>query len=179
MQIKAITRYQQNFGFSLVELMITIVILGVVTAIAVPSYTGMVANNRVVEASNRLMSNIQQARSEAIKRNSPVSLGTYTSQYWHKGWKMYAGDLTGSDTVGAGDVLIRLVPASDDSVTMYANTHAGTWLSFFANGMMNEASNAIFYICNNGDASRGRMITVDRGGRARIDDIPSNDDCKP
>jgi len=178
-QKKELRRYPQSFGFSLVELMIAVVILGIVMAVAIPNFIGLVDRNKVVEAGNRLTSHIKQARSEAVKRNSPVSLGSNTTKKWHYGWKIYAGDLTGADTVGAEDTLIRVAAASDDGVTIYGDSQAGMWLSFFANGMLNEDATATFVICNNDDVSSGRVMTVDRGGRSRLDDIPDGDDCTP
>ena len=169
----------QNFGFSLVELMITLVVLGIVMSVAVPNFIGMIDRNKVVEAGNRLTSNIKQVRSEAIKRNSPIALKSNVTYQWHQGWEMYAGDFAGGDAVAGDEVPIQVVAASNDSVTITGDSQAGMWLSFFANGMLNEGNTtATFVICNNGDAATGRILTVDRGGRTRIDVIPDGGDCR-
>ena len=179
MRTKAFTHHQHNTGFTLIELMVTLVVLGIVMSVAIPSFTGMLTQNSVVEASNRLVSAVQFVRSESIKRNSPTALGSNTSRKWHEGWKVYAGNLTGSDVAGAEDTLIRVYDSSLDSVTINGNSHAGTWLSFFANGMLNEDADGIFHICNGDDASTGRIVTVDRGGRTRVDNIPGGGSCTP
>jgi len=170
-------RRSQNFGFSLVELMVTLVVMGIVMSVAVPNFIGMIDRNKVIEAGNRLTASIMQVRSEAIKRNSPIALRSNTTHDWHLGWSMYAGAYTGGDAVDAGEVPIRVVAASNDGVTITGDNQAGMWLSFFANGMLNENANATFIICNNGDAATGRILTVDRGGRTRLDVIPDGDDC--
>lgn len=61
-------------GFTLVELMITIAVLAVVMAIAVPSFQAVINRNRLVSASNEVVAALQLARMEAIRRNSRVEL---------------------------------------------------------------------------------------------------------
>ena len=178
MQITAKHLLKNHAGFTMIELMITLSILGILTAVAAPSFTSMVNNNRITEATNRMTASIQLIRSEAVKRNSPVSIRSNTTSQWNEGWRMYVGNLTGSDNVNSAP-LIRVFDPSKALITITGNSAAGMWLSFHANGMLNETSNAIFYICNNNDASTGNMITVDRGGRSRVDDIPNGDDCTP
>lgn len=61
-------------GFTLIELMMTLVILGVLMSIALPSYRQFQASTQVKNATNDLVSMLTFARSEAIKRNANVAL---------------------------------------------------------------------------------------------------------
>jgi len=61
-------------GFTLIELMITIAVLAVVLAIAVPSFQGMINRNRLVASGNEVVAALQLARMEAVRRNSRVEL---------------------------------------------------------------------------------------------------------
>lgn len=61
-------------GFTLVELMITLSVAGVLLAIAVPSFNQMVVANRLVTQANEIVAALSLARSEAIKRNASVTL---------------------------------------------------------------------------------------------------------
>jgi len=56
-------------GFTLIELMVTVAMVGILMAIAVPSFTAVINTNRLAAAANELTASLQQARMEAIRRN--------------------------------------------------------------------------------------------------------------
>lgn len=58
------------FGFTLIELIITILVMTILLGIGVPSYIQFKENNTLLGAAQALYSDIQFARSEAIKRNT-------------------------------------------------------------------------------------------------------------
>lgn len=61
-------------GFTLLELMITIVIAAILLTVAVPSFTDLIKTNRTRTQISSVMGVIQAARSEAIKRGQTVSV---------------------------------------------------------------------------------------------------------
>jgi type IV fimbrial biogenesis protein FimT len=61
-------------GFTLTELMITLAIVGILITVGVPSMQNFIQGNRLIAASNELLSALNIARSEAIKLNAQVSL---------------------------------------------------------------------------------------------------------
>ena len=61
-------------GFTILELMITLVVLGILTALAAPSFTKMIARNNLSAASNDLVVALLTARSEAVKRECQVTV---------------------------------------------------------------------------------------------------------
>jgi len=65
---------QKNAGFTLLEAMITVAIIGIIAALAVPSYQDMIERNRLKQAVESLKSDMQFARTEAIKRSANVTL---------------------------------------------------------------------------------------------------------
>lgn len=83
----------QAKGFTLIELMITITVAGILLTIAVPSFTKLVLSNRLKSYANDFVASVHLARSEAIKRNAPIELcmssnGTscITTGDWEQGW---------------------------------------------------------------------------------------------
>ena len=61
-------------GFTLIELMLVVAVLAVIVALATPSLETLLHSNRLRIQSSQLMTALNLARSEAISRNSPVSL---------------------------------------------------------------------------------------------------------
>jgi type IV fimbrial biogenesis protein FimT len=85
-------------GFTLIELMVAITILAVLLAWAVPSFNNAALSSKLTGFANDLVSSTQIARSEAIKRNAPITLcassnGTTcaTSGGWEVGWILLRG----------------------------------------------------------------------------------------
>lgn len=61
-------------GFSLLELMAALAIIAILAAIAVPSFTEMISNNRILSQAQNMTNGLKLARSEAIKRGTAVSI---------------------------------------------------------------------------------------------------------
>lgn len=73
-------------GFTLVELMITIVVVAIGVALAVPSWSEFVEKRQIVAATEDVASFIEFARHEAVKRNEPVFVDWNTSGGHSDNW---------------------------------------------------------------------------------------------
>ena len=61
-------------GFTLIELLVVVVVVGIGFSLAVPSFQGMLARNRIATQTNDLLLAISLARSEASRVGGIVSL---------------------------------------------------------------------------------------------------------
>ena len=103
---------QKQHGVTLIELMVTISVLAVLTALAAPSFTPLIERWRVRGAVEDLQTTLYHARSEAIKRGGDVTI-TAIDDDWSKGWTVEdandeevqnTGERTGVSISIAGDV---------------------------------------------------------------------------
>jgi type IV fimbrial biogenesis protein FimT len=86
-------------GFTVIELMVTVVILAILLVVGVPSFRNAALSARLTALSNDLVAATQLARSEAIKRNQVVRLcvsadgsACTTTGGWNQGWIVLSDD---------------------------------------------------------------------------------------
>jgi type IV fimbrial biogenesis protein FimT len=69
-------------GLTLIELMVTVGILAILVALAVPSFNAFLAKGRLSGAAEALAQDLQLARSEALRRNDDVRVSFSSSAAW-------------------------------------------------------------------------------------------------
>jgi type IV fimbrial biogenesis protein FimT len=114
-------------GLTLIELMVVLVVAAILLTVGLPSLVSFIQSNRVATEISSLDSDLQFARSEAIKQGIPVSvcassdgsscLGANT---WQSGWIVFP-DATASGTVAAGVTPLRVRQALSSGDTLVAN----------------------------------------------------------
>ena len=104
-------------GFTLMELMVTLVIATLLLTIAIPSFNGLIKKNRISTYTNNLVTSLALARSEAVKRGAQVSLcasnnGTNcTNTNFQQGWIVFTDQNT-AGTVDGTDTILRVQEAA-------------------------------------------------------------------
>ena len=116
-------------GLSLFELLMTLAILSLLASLAAPSFSTMLAEQRLRYVGTELRLALTAARSEAVKRNEGVSLIRQGSD-WSRGWC-----LASSTTSTCPEQPIQLFEIPMESVTLSTeNTVAGATVGFNAWG---------------------------------------------
>ncbi len=119
----------RSLGFTTIELMVSIGILVVLAALAAPSFTETIKRYRIAAVRDDLMSSIQFARTEAIRRGVAVSMrrtttcGPATTDDWNCGWEIFVdrnanGTRNTNANAALDDTLLQVstVPAGYDVV---------------------------------------------------------------
>lgn len=75
----------KQFGFSLVELMIAVAIVGIVVVLAIPSYHQWIENSRIRNAAESIQNGLQKARAQAVLNNAQVRFVRGTNSAWTVG----------------------------------------------------------------------------------------------
>ena len=190
---------KKNSGFTLTELMVTLVIVGIVAVIGGPSLRTFVQGSQLVSSSNELVSTLHVARSEAIKLNRKVTIcastdGTSCSggAKWQKGWIVFVD--ANDDHVGTGsacssvadintDCLLRVHDAIDEvsqtlsiTGTLDSNGQPVQWFTFTSRGLPKEAGSSrsgVFAVCSFDESNNivgSRAVVLSVSGRVRISD---------
>jgi type IV fimbrial biogenesis protein FimT len=81
---------EASTGFSMVELMTVLAIASILVALAAPSFSELIRNQRITTATNDFLAAINLTRSEAIKRSTRVDLVPSSADgEWGKGWVVF------------------------------------------------------------------------------------------
>ena len=159
---------QASQGFSLVEVLTAVAILGVLMGLAAPSFSEISLSSRLTDTANSLVSSAAQGRSEAIKRNAVVTMcmsadssTCATSGGWQQGWILRA----------------PVVPATSPPTFVILYKDAGPPAGFKVNGSVNSidfnpvgvgTTQATLTVCRNLPtvASQERIVSVSATGKA-------------
>ena len=153
-------------GFTLVELVVTLSIVGILVTIAAPSFRDIMISNRIETQSAALAADFTFARTEAVRRVAPVvvcptdvAAAGCAGSSWNARRLVFV-DMEGKPlTLDAADILLRLgeAPSSQDTLTASPQFKD---LRFLPNG---TASTAVtFQACHPG--FRGHLFTLRRLG---------------
>ena len=145
-------------GFTLLELMVTLFIASIVLALAVPSFQDLSVRNRLVTYTNDLISTINLARSEAVRRGASVTIchsndSETCSGTWNDGWITFFDADADGDTDDADDEpVLRVHEGLATRYTLGADAAVATRVTFGADGSAHATG--VFAVCHDGAAER-------------------------
>ncbi|MCL4721738.1 MAG: GspH/FimT family pseudopilin [Gammaproteobacteria bacterium] len=173
-EVRTETRRQR--GYTLIELLTTVAVLGVVTALAVPNFRDFVRNNQATEEANALVGALALARSEAVTRGVPVTVCASADNEtcsdandWSTGWIVFTDATAPVGAVDNGavpDTVLRAVPALRAGSVLTADA---PFIAYAANGFARAGGGISFALDVPGcTKDNNRAVTVNPQGRASV-----------
>lgn len=159
------TPVRSHRGFTLLELMLTVTVAGILLGLGVPGFVRLVESNRATAFTNELVTAITIARSEAVQRGDSVTVCSSTDSAacagdadWSTGWIILAADGTVLRTwpdVGAAGTLV----GSAASLQFQGRGWLTTGATTFALRLPRCAGN------------EGRDLSINLAGRVSVDRV--------
>lgn len=160
-------------AFTLVELMVTLAVFGILVVMGVPSFTSYTRTNRLATETNSLVGAINYARSEAVKRRSHVTMcqssdgATCTDSGWQAGWIVFVNtDNDDPAQVDGGEDVLRFYGAITSDSNLAASDTIGDFLTYTPKGF--TTAQGEFVLCDASGANSARSIEVSRIGRVKL-----------
>ncbi len=180
-------------GYSLIELLISIIILGIMASIAVPSFGNFVRKSEQSAIYNELVGTISLARLEAVKRSAVVALCASSDQAtcdttatWDDGWLVFVDadgdgaldtgnvfDSDGDGTADAPEPVLRRQGAVSSAISI-TSTEYPSRLSIAPRGRLQRQGTIL--ICNGQDNDNAMALNlwITGLGRMATDGIDSD-----
>jgi type IV fimbrial biogenesis protein FimT len=167
-----LNRRRSQRGFTLIEIMISLTVLGILLMVALPSFGTWLQNQQLRAASEATLNGLQVARAAAIQRNLLVQ---FRSSPPGTGWSVTeAGTVnvvqSRSPDEGSPNAVLTVTPAVATTVTfaplgnVVANIDATPTMTQF------DVSNPAGGSCQPGGPMRCLRVTISGGGSLRMCD---------
>lgn len=157
----------RNRGFTLIELMITLVVLALMLGWGVPSFLSIIENNRVTTQANTFIAALALARSEAVSKGVTTHVSPVGAD-WSDGWRVWA-DYDSDGGMDANEEL-RVFEALKGQTTFVSNEGIND-IPFDPKGYLDVAAGTVYTFsmaspkCT---GNNGRDIAVTAVGRPQV-----------
>lgn len=161
-------RKYENFaqGLTLIELVIALAVLGILVALAAPSFRDFLMTSNAKSIANELVGDLNFARAEAVKQG--VNVGVVANNgLWDAGWQV--GVVNANGTLATP--LLRTQSPPLQGYTVVGRIGAASALRIEFNGRGSRAvptvvGDTLFRVCRpDNDVSKARLITVTAQGQ--------------
>jgi type IV fimbrial biogenesis protein FimT len=145
-------------------------VLGILLAIASPGLASLVSANALSAAQGELASAMVLARSEALKRGTPVGLAATapsSGAEFSGGWRIFV-DANGNGAYDVGEVIVREQPAFRGDLRL-ATTSGVTAVTFNGRGFLTPSTMVTINVCSS-TASKSYQLRVEPVGLADVNE---------
>ena len=189
---------KRSHGFTLIEMMITLVVFALLLMIGLPSMTTWLQNQQIRTSAEGLQAGLQLARAEALRRNAPVRfqlVDTFTAAcaLANNGtsWIVSINDPTGLCDVDPSDIAAPLTiqkrSGAEGTPNAVVTATGGSSLIFTGLGRVSAAggitqidvTNPNGGACQPGGPMRCLRLNVTSGGSPRMCDPAVVDNTDP
>lgn len=168
-------------GLTLLELLVTLVILSLLLSIGLPSLQAQIERTRTLTLTRSLQEAIQATRHRAVGRNGRATLAALGS--WENGWELF-DDANHNGERDAGETLVLSHRVESESVSIEGNDRMDEYISYVGTGESRHASGTplggflagTITICSH-NANRHYKLVLARMGRVRRAEIEA-DECE-
>jgi len=159
-------------GFTLIELIISLSIIAILTAYAIPSYQQFKQNQTMTHEINRLVATINYARTQSITISKHVILCPSVSfnacdgdSQWHNGWMVFV-DSNRDRAFNDGDRMLLNENRMNKTLTAIASSFRPK-IRFDAIGFA-PGTNLTIRFCDTRGSDHGKAIIISNVGRPRL-----------
>jgi len=163
-------------GFTLLEAMVVVSIIGILVAIAVPSYRDQMAKSQLSLQAGSVLNGLQLARSEALRRNSKVFFTIGTDLSWTVGCETVVGDLNGDGLPDCPSIIQSKAAGEGGSTVAMSITpttsRTATFTGLSLLSLTNKDGSVPFTTLNfsNTGTTKTSRITLSSGGQPKLCD---------
>jgi type IV fimbrial biogenesis protein FimT len=157
---------KKHTGFTLIELMITLVVAAILLTVGIPSFRDLIKNNRLVSYTNSFVAGAHLARSESIKRRrygficaSADQTTCSNNSNWATGWIIWIDD--NADITPQAAELLRVNETLDPNMSFTSN--GPNQFRFDPMGIVNTSGQLT--LCDDRTGETGRVISISNSGR--------------
>lgn len=157
----------KNTGFTLLELLFVVAIAAILLSFALPSFQATVQSNQLASCSNKVVTAIQFAKSEAITSRRTIHVAQNTASTTQPAFRV-GEDTNGNNSIEDAE-LIQDFSCSGEGLTITAGSN---FVSFNASGFRADGlGTMVFTTCN--AVSNGKVLTLSTGGGLSTTDAAS------